>query len=470
MQYSVVKYSSLKNTPSFRLDAEYYHPKALIYEERINQACGTTLKKYGCEIVSGPFGSSLKSEAYLHAGIPFIRISDLRDWIIDDSELIYISKEDHTRLRSSRLQVGDLVLSKVGNTIGVVSIVTDEIGECNISENNIGIRLPNSLSLEKKRFILAFLNSNPGQTQILRAVSGNAQPKLNVSDIENVKVAIFDSQLNPISELIAESISLIQMSKNLYHKAEKILLSELSLLDWKPKHQLSFVKNFSDSETADRIDAEYFQPMYDELIEKVMQYGNGHKAVDESVKIKDRNFTPKDEVSYKYIELANISANGHINGFIEAMGKDLPTRARLKVNTGDVIVSSIEGSLSSIALINGDLDNALCSTGFYVVNSDIFNSETLLVLLKSPLGQLQLKKGCSGTILTAINKEEFKRVLLPRISESIQEQIKQKISEMYKAKSTSKKLLDIAKRSVEIAIEQGEEEAQKWINEQIGTV
>lgn len=463
MQYSVVGYSHLRNIPSFRLDAEYYHPKALLYEERINQACGMTLKQFGCEIVSGPFGSSLKSEAYLSAGIPFVRISDLRDWIIDDAELIYISKEDHARLLSSRLQVGDLVLSKVGNTIGVVSIITDEIGECNISENNIGIRFPKSLSLEQKRFILTFLNSNAGQTQILRAVSGNAQPKLNVSDIKNVRAPVFDSIIKSVSKLIATSISLISMSKSSYHEAEEILLSELGLVDWKPEHQLFFVKNFSGTKSADRIDADYFQPVYGELIEKVKHYKNGYKPINDCMKIRDKNFVPKADVTYKYIELANISANGNINGFIEAEGKELPTRARLKVNTGDVIVSSIEGSLSSIALINAELNNALCSTGFYVVNSDTINSETLLVLLKSPVGQLQLKKGCSGTILTAINKEEFKQILLPDISAGIQKEIEQKISEMYKAKAASENLLDIAKRGVEMAIETDEKTALKWL-------
>ena len=38
----------------------------------------------------------------------------------------------------------------------------------------------------------------------------------------------------------------------------------------------------------------------------------------------------------------------------------------------------------------------------------------LLVLLKSIVGQLQLKKGCSGTILTAINKEEFSKIAISK--------------------------------------------------------
>jgi restriction endonuclease S subunit len=190
-------------------------------------------------------------------------------------------------------------------------------------------------------------------------------------------------------------------------------------------------------------------------------------SVGEIVKLKNKNFQPKDDVTYRYIELANISANGNIDGFIEAAGKELPARARCKVNVGDLIVSTIEGSLSSIALITKDLDDALCSTGFFVINSEKINSETLLILLKSLVGQLQLKKGCFGTILTAICDDEFKRIILPDLPASIQSDIKKKISEMYNTKAMSKHLLDIAKRGIEMAIEKSEKEARNWIDSEL---
>ncbi len=59
----------------------------------------------------------------------------------------------------------------------------------------------------------------------------------------------------------------------LFKASQNILLSELVLLDWKPKHQLSFVKNLSEIEQAGRIDAEYLQPKYDEII-KMLQEKN----------------------------------------------------------------------------------------------------------------------------------------------------------------------------------------------------
>ena len=144
-------------------------------------------------------------------------------------------------------------------------------------------------------------------------------------------------------------------------------------------------------------------------------------------------------------------------------GEDLPIRARRKVAAGDVIVSSIDGSLESIALITKKYDGVLCSTGFHVVQSDVLNSKVLLVLLKSIVGQLQLKKGCSGTILTAINKEEFSKIALPKVKAEKQAEIEQKVIESFNLRNRAKDLLEHAKHAVEIAIEQDEQAAIDWL-------
>ena len=128
-----------------------------------------------------------------------------------------------------------------------------------------------------------------------------------------------------------------------------------------------------------------------------------------------------------------------------------------------MIVSSIEGSLDSIALIGDEYDGALCSTGFHVVHSRTLNSETLLVLLKSMAGQLQLKKGCSGTILTAISKDELRKVVIPLVSDATQAEIRHKVAEAAALRHQSRALLERAKQAVEIAIEHGEAPALDWL-------
>ncbi len=173
---------------------------------------------------------------------------------------------------------------------------------------------------------------------------------------------------------------------------------------------------------------------------------------------------PVDATEYKYIELADIAANGEIADCMVALAEDLPSRARRKVSVGDVIVSSIEGSLDSIALIDPEYDQAICSTGFYVINPTSCNSETLLVLLKSMVGQLQLRKGCSGTILAAINKDALKQIVLPLVPEATQGEIQQLVVESSTLRWRSKGLLEDAKRAVEIAIEQDEQTAIAWLD------
>ena len=223
------------------------------------------------------------------------------------------------------------------------------------------------------------------------------------------------------------------------------------------------MKNFSDLRQPRRMDADYFQPKYEEIVAAIKDYRGGCDTLGNLTHLKDKNFVPKNETEYKYIELANIAGNGEITDCTIDKGRNLPSRARHRVATGDVIVSSIEGSLSSIALIDEEQDQALCSTGFHVITSPKLNSETLLVLMKSIAGQLQLKKGCSGTILTAINKDAFNRIVLPVISEEAQIQIKQKVAESSSLRLESKRLLEYAKQAVEIAIEQDEQTAIAWL-------
>lgn len=135
----------------------------------------------------------------------------------------------------------------------------------------------------------------------------------------------------------------------------------------------------------------------------------GHNTVRSSCILYDSNYAPVDNVEYKYIELANVDNAGGISNVDVLFGAMLPSRARRLVKAGQVIVSSVEGSLSSCALITPEYDNSICSTGFYVVSSDKYNSETLLLLFKSEAVQAMLKKRCSGTILTAISKDEFEK-------------------------------------------------------------
>ena len=75
------------------------------------------------------------------------------------------------------------------------------------------------------------------------------------------------------------------------------------------------------------------------------------------------------------------------------------------------------------------------------------------MLFKSEPIQQLLKQGCSGTILTAINKDEFLNIPLPLVDANIQTQIADLIRQSDRLRQESQALLEEAKRKVEQAIE-----------------
>ncbi|EAI9770969.1 restriction endonuclease subunit S [Campylobacter coli] len=318
-------------------------------------------------------------------------------------------------------------------------------------------------------FLAIFLQSYYGQIQIIRYYSGTSgQIEIYPRDFNYFKIPIFPMEFQlEIQNLVKDSHKALEESKELYKKAEETLYLELGLDPKNPLQSLLDSKTNNPTNSPNisihtlkesflktgRLDSEYYQSKYEDIEKFIKSYPNGYDSFSNIINNKDTNFTPKNNENYSYIELANIGNNGNISEPISDLGKNLPTRARRIVSKGDVIISSIEGSLSSCALITQEFDKHLVSTGFFVLNSKLLNGETLLVMFKSQIFQEYLKKFPSGTILCAINKEELSKILIPKIDPTTQEKIAKYIQESFNLRKKSKQLLDNAKNKVEEQIQ-----------------
>ncbi len=465
MQFSVISYS---NVPDFdkRLDPEFYEPKNIKLERQLQKTNSIPLGEL-CDLHDGPFGSELLSSSYSRNGVPALRMQNVTKYGLPKLDNVeFIPEHEAGRLIKHIAYAGEVVTTKIG-FLGYSTVLPSTYERYFFRRELTRLVIKDGVNLVPD-YLATFLNTSYGRMQALRYSTGTTRDRVLLVNQRHMLVPVFSNGFQCLIEkLVVEAQRFIGKSETTYKDSETLLLSELGLTNWQPKHQLTFVKNYSDTQEDGRIDAEYYQPKYDDIIKAIKNYLGGWSTLDELITSKNKNFKPNDKEQYQYIELANIAGNGEITDCMLEEGQDLPTRARRKVAAGDVIVSSIEGSLSSIALIEQEYDKALCSTGFHVINSKHFNSEALLVLLKSVVGQLQLKKGCSGTILTAINKEEFKKVILPKIDEIKQTKIQQKVTESFNLRKQSKHLLERAKKAVEIAIEQDEQTAIKWLKNEV---
>ena len=456
MQYSIVDYESIVDAShSLRFDAEFFRSDYLQVQHRLEAVGSRKLVDFQVNI---RHPKEIKRN-YVDDGVLFLRAQNVRPLSIDlTSNPVYISEEDAERLQDNTVHYKDILITRSGANAGQCAIYLEDSHA--ISSSHTFIVQSGNLN---PFFLAIFLNTKYGTALIEKGKYGSAQPEVAPYFLYQIPVPNWENLQTEIEKTYLRSKELTELSKTRYAEAQALLLSELGLANWQPKHTLSFATDYASMQRAERIDADYFQPKYDDIINTIKSYLGGCGMVANQVHLKGSNFKPELETEYKYIELANIGSSGEIKDCMVAQGQDLPSRARRKVNTGDVIASSVEGSLESIALITEEHDDALCSTGFHAINSDVLNSETLLVFLKSSASQLQLKKGCSGTILTAINREEFGRIVVPFIKADKQSEIQQKVIESFNLHKDAKNLLECAKRAVEIAIEKDEQAAIDWL-------
>ncbi len=457
----ILKSKTISIASEDRWDSEYYQKKFLQTEKKIHKIDTIKLKDLSIYIKKGIF--DLPPSNYQNSGIPLIRTSEIKNPSIDFTSTVFISKKVNSENNKTILNTNDLVFTKIGAYIGDVALLPSNYSQYNFSQNVVGVKLKSPEN--DGPYILSFFLSNLGRNQIIRSIMLSGQGKLELKDIRNYEIPVVSKDFKiKIKELFKIKEKCIKTSSEKYLQAETLLLETLGLTGFQPNSEPINIKSFKDSFlSTGRLDAEYYQKRYDNYLELIQNYSNGFSLLTFVCELKDKNYNPEENKEYKYIELANIGTSGDITGCSISKGIDLPSRARRLVKTNDVVISSIEGSLESCALVTEEYNNALCSTGFYVINSKQINSETLLVLFKSEPMQNILKQNCSGTILTAINKTEFQNIPIPLIKKDVQKEIKDKISESFRLKKESEQLLETAKRAVEIAIEKDENAALQFI-------
>lgn len=430
-----------------RIDAEYFGKNILDTLEKLSDF--GTLKIDDIANVTDGIHASIDYDE--NSPINLISATSPKENVFDLSRGAFISEKAHKQNPRTALRKNDVIISTVG-TIGNCAVVDDSILPAN-SDRHVGIiRIKNDYS----PYVLStFLLSKYGKIQTSREATGNVQLNLFIYKLKELEIPqFFPDFQSKIEQTVKSAHAKLAESKSLYSEAEDILLSELGLKNWHPRNTNINVKKLKESflQTG-RLDSEYYLPRYEDYAHLIEHYRGGYGQFSNVCMINEANYVPAANEKYTYIELGNIGSYGNITDCTVAYGKDLPSRARRVVHTNNVILSSVGGSLQSCALISSEYDNAICSTGFFVVRSNAINSETLLTLFKSEVMQNLLKQSCSGTILTAINHTELQKIVVPKIRKEVQDKIAENIQKSIALRNKSKSLLENAKVQVEIVIQ-----------------
>ena len=300
----------LSNNDVFRIDSNYFLKEFLQGENLIRKRKFDKLKNLSVDIKS--FGAySLNNDVdYKEEGIPFIRGIDMKNDTINFDGILRIDVKANQLLWKSEVKP-EMVLLSMSGTIGDVAIALKEWNyPINSSQDLVKI---DTNWLINPYYLYCFLLTKIGQNNLKREARGSVQQHVFLSQIEQLEIPILSEPLtNKIEAIIKEGHSLFEKSKRYYSVAAQSVMQELNLLNWKPTQKNTAIKKFSHFESNGRLDAEYYQPKYDEIESKIKNYTHGFKSFSQIIRLKDENFEPSNKVEYRYIELADIGNTGEV--------------------------------------------------------------------------------------------------------------------------------------------------------------
>jgi len=449
--YSIIKKSQLES--AHRFDAEYFQPEYLEAEKKLNSIKTESLENLAESILSFGAYSLTSNIEWKKDGIPYVNVGDIHNGYIDYSNVKFISEEVDKILKKSQLKEKDIVLTMAG-TIGNVAVVHN-IKNNHINGNQAIAKIKPNKNVSPY-YLVAFLNSRYGQLQTLREIVSSVQANIFLGPIKKFKIPIFNENDTKKVELLYLSfLNELENSKALYSQAENLLLEELDLKDFDKKSRLWSIVDLSEIKNVDRIDAEYFQSRYQELISKIKN--KDFQTLENFVKNYSTGFPFKSE-NYQEEGIPLIRINNIQKGYLDLSNSIYLTEKDYLLSPKDIakpgdIVLSMSGTIGMTALVPDDVTKSIINQRILRITPQNVDKNYLILLLNSILGSFQLERIGTGGVQTNISYKDIKNILIPILPKPTQQKIAELVQKSHEARKKAKELLEEAKRKVESLIE-----------------
>lgn len=152
-------------------------------------------------------------------GIAFIRSGNI-DIMgeVDFDNLLYIRREVHdTRMKSSKVQDGDIMIAIVGATIGQVGIYHSS-REANINQAIALVRLKNGYNSE---YIKEMIKSSIGQLNLDRLKRPVARANINLEEISSILIPLPEFEIQ--NEIVKSIVSIRKQARQLQKEGIELL-------------------------------------------------------------------------------------------------------------------------------------------------------------------------------------------------------------------------------------------------------
>lgn len=461
LEIAEVRLSSLEFTG--RIDSEYYRPGHLRAENLITAKGAKPLASL-CNFIIGPFGSAFTVENYTDDNTyRYIRGKDVKPMQLAENDNVFMPKADFERLSKYALQTGDVLVSVVG-TLGNAALIEERHLPAIFSCKSTALRI-NDI---EPRYLVTYLNCKYGQDLLIRKERGAVQKGLNLDDLRSLNVYVAGAPLqNAIVKTHEKSEAERLLSQRQLREAESSLLQSLGLDAWTPPEALSYVRSSREAFTAGRLDAEHFQEKFSAarealciagakrfipLPELLVSLTNGHTPLRHDLSVGEVPF-----LCAEHVADFNLIFESEKRILQEHHENEL---ARTAVRDGDVLLT-IKGRIGNAVIAENVPGNVNINQDVALLRfSDALPIWYIVAYLNSRFGKLQSEKMATGAINPFLGLFSIRQFEVPEFSQEVMNDIalrtQQHVTAARRAKQHATRLLDAAKRAVEMAIEDSE--------------
>ncbi len=453
----IINFQTICRDEDFRIEAEYWN-------SNLNKL---TLK--ASEAISfSQYGTS-KTLNEDKVGYPILRLNEFDSFFIGEPQK-YTDKIDKETFSNLKLKKNDVLICRTnGNPqyVGRASIVPKDY---KYGFASYLFRVRPDFEIINSATLVAYLNSKYGREEIEKYSLVSNQANFSPAKFKQIKLPQFSiSFREKIEDVIFESYSYLELSKQQYKEVERNLLDLLgfdSLSKQREGKQIS-IKNIKQIEVSNRIDAEYHQPKFDYLLKQIEE--NEFDKLKNLIDIK-KSIEPGsnfyEEEGIPFVRVADIDKFGIDNPKVYLPSEYFSQAISPKKGT---ILFSKDGTCGIAYKVDEDRKLITSSALLHLIKKDNISIDLdyLTLVLNSPIVQMQAERDAGGSIIKHWSVPQIEQVLIPMLDENTQKDIGNLVRESFSLRRKSNELLKIAVKAVEIAIEENEEKALAFIDENL---
>lgn len=448
-----------------RLDSEYFLKDILIKDAILDKLASIKIGSFS--YVTDGIHESIEFDD--KSNVNLISAKAPKKNYFDLSGTGFISKSQNEQNPRTQLKYNDIVVSTVG-TIGNCAVVNEEVLPAN-SDRHVGIVRLNSDSVVKPRYVSTFILSKYGQYQTKRFTTGNVQPNLFIYKLKDIKVPVISNLWqDKIEGIVLQAEELLKDSKKCYKLAEKLLMDKLNIkID---AIDLISIKTLSNSfEISGRLDAEYYQPKYDNLFDGLKRHNTRYLGGENGLVNIKKSIEPGSEAyqdeGIPFVRVSDVDKFEISNPDIK-ISKDIVTNIEELYPKKGTILFSKDGSIGIAYKVEENLEVVTSGALLHLTikETEEILPDYLTLVLNSSVVQLQAERDCNGAIIQHWKPSDIEKVIIPMLDMDKQKEIAEKVRESFRLRKKSKELLDISIKAVEMAIETDEQTALAWLDTQ----